>query len=234
MANDPRPTLSARLVVQLVLVVLVLPALPLLISADWAWREGWAFFLISTVGFIASRALAARRHPDIIAERARMIDHQDTKTFDKILAPVVAFGLVVIGIVAGFDHRWNGATPWFSDWSRWAALAVLIGSYAFGTWALIENRFFSGVVRIQHDRGHHVVSTGPYRLIRHPGYVGTLIFYLACPVLLASLWAFLPAVIVNVLLVVRTALEDKTLRAELPGYSEYANNTRYRLIPGVW
>ncbi len=233
--TDPAPPLSpARIVVRLVLVVLVLPALPILLSADWAWREGWAFFLVLAIGFIASRALAARRHPDIIAERARAMQHEDVKGFDKVLAPLVALGVILVGIVAGLDHGWHGAAPWFPAWSRWTALAVVILGYVFGTWALMENRFFSGVVRIQHDRGHHVVSSGPYRLVRHPGYAGILVCYPAFAVLLASVWAFAPAVISLVALVARTVLEDRTLRAELPGYAEYAQRTRYRLIPGVW
>ena len=232
--KESRPALSGRVMVQLAFVVLVLPALPVLVSADWAWREGWAFFLVTALGFVVSRLLAARRHPDLIAERARTMDHEGTKAFDKILAPMVALGLIVVAVVAGIDHRWLATTSWFPAWSRWVALAIMVGGYALGTWALVENRFFSGVVRIQHERGHHVVSSGPYRLVRHPGYTGSLVYYLACPVLLSSLWALLPALAAVVALVVRTALEDQTLRAELSGYSEYAQRTRYRLVPGVW
>jgi protein-S-isoprenylcysteine O-methyltransferase Ste14 len=99
---------------------------------------------------------------------------------------------------------------------------------------LVENRFFSGMVRIQTDRGHRVVSTGPYRWIRHPGYAGALLTYLSTPVFLGSRWAFLPVVLVTVVLVIRTSLEDTALQEELDGYREYATQVRYRLIPGVW
>jgi protein-S-isoprenylcysteine O-methyltransferase Ste14 len=99
---------------------------------------------------------------------------------------------------------------------------------------LIENRFFSGMVRIQTDRGHRVVSSGPYRWIRHPGYAGALLTYLATPLLLDSSWAMIPAVLTAMLLLYRTRLEDATLRAELPGYSEYARRLRSRILPGVW
>jgi protein-S-isoprenylcysteine O-methyltransferase Ste14 len=99
---------------------------------------------------------------------------------------------------------------------------------------LIENRFFSGMVRIQAERGHQVVSSGPYRWMRHPGYAGALVTYLATPVFLDSLWAFLPVVFLAVVLVVRTKLEDKTLRDQLEGYRDYARKVRYRLLPGVW
>jgi protein-S-isoprenylcysteine O-methyltransferase Ste14 len=99
---------------------------------------------------------------------------------------------------------------------------------------MLENKFFSGVVRIQKDRGHTVVSTGPYAWVRHPGYAGTLGVYLVTPLLLDSRWAFIPAVMLVVALVVRTALEDRTLQKELPGYKEFTQKTRYRLIPWIW
>ena len=115
-----------------------------------------------------------------------------------------------------------------------AALVVMVVGYAFGTWALMENRFFSGVVRIQKDRGHHVVSTGPYRIMRHPGYAGALWMYLATPIFMDSLWAFIPTILLVVVTVIRTSLEDRTLQEELPGYKEFTQKTRYRLLPGIW
>ena len=102
------------------------------------------------------------------------------------------------------------------------------------SYALIENRFFSGMVRLQIDRGQKVVSSGPYRWMRHPGYAGALLTYLATPLFLDSLWAFLPVVALLIVLVIRTALEDRTLGAELEGYRDYAQRVRYRLLPGVW
>jgi protein-S-isoprenylcysteine O-methyltransferase Ste14 len=99
---------------------------------------------------------------------------------------------------------------------------------------LIENRFFSGVVRIQIDRGHHVISGGPYRWIRHPGYAGGLLTYLATPVFLDSVWAFLPALFITMVLVIRTTLEDRFLQDELDGYRDYVKRVHYRFLPGVW
>jgi protein-S-isoprenylcysteine O-methyltransferase Ste14 len=114
------------------------------------------------------------------------------------------------------------------------ALVVILAGYAWSSWALIENRFFSGVVRIQKERGHEVVSTGPYAIMRHPGYAGALLAYLATPTFLDSIWAFLPVVLIAILLIIRTNLEDRTLQEELDGYREYARRVRYRLLPGVW
>ena len=99
---------------------------------------------------------------------------------------------------------------------------------------LFENRFFSSMVRIQTERGHQVISTGPYRWIRHPGYTGALLLYLATPIFLDSRWAFLPALFLTIVLLIRTNLEDKVLQNELEGYREYAKRVRYRLLPGVW
>jgi protein-S-isoprenylcysteine O-methyltransferase Ste14 len=99
---------------------------------------------------------------------------------------------------------------------------------------MISNAHFATVVRVQADRGHAVCHTGPYRFVRHPGYIGGIIQSLALPLVLGSLWAFIPGVLAALLLVARTALEDQTLQEELPGYTEYVQQVHYRLLPGVW
>ena len=115
-----------------------------------------------------------------------------------------------------------------------SALALAALAYALVVWATASNAFFSQVVRIQDDRGHTVATGGPYRILRHPGYVATIIFELATPILLGSLWALIPGGFAALFFVVRTALEDKMLHEELPGYTDYAQQTRYRLLPSVW
>ncbi len=225
--------ITPSVALQLLVIVVLVPFLPILITQDWLWWQAWAFAIVSIVGFIAGRVLAERRHPGLLAERAKGFDHADMKSWDRPLAPLVALGSVLIPLVAGLDVRFG----WSGDYSvaaNWAALVVMIAGYALGTWALVENRFFSGVVRIQTDRGHHVVSGGPYRWVRHPGYVGAVLAYLATPVLLNAAWAFVPALGAAAVLVIRTRLEDATLMEELDGYRAYAERTRYRLLPGVW
>ena len=226
-------TLTPRVVVQALLFVVVVPFLPLLISWRWDWWQAWAFGILCVLNFAASRALAARRNPDLIAERARFLQHEDAKPWDKVLAPLVGLGGALVPLVAGLDVR-SGWSPAFCLPVHLLSLGVLLGGFALGDWALVENRFFSGMVRMQIDRGQQVVSSGPYRWVRHPGYAGALWSYLATPLFLDSAWAFVPALFLIIVLVVRTGLEDRALRDELPGYRDYAGRVRYRLFPGVW
>lgn len=217
----------------MVFFVAVIPFLPLLISRRWDWWEAWAYAVIGILGFAISRALAAQRHPDLLAERARFMQHENAKPWDRLLAPLVGLGAGLTPLVAGLDELF-GWSSIFSLPTKTLALVIILIGYALGSYALIENRFFSGMVRIQTDRGHQVVSSGPYRWIRHPGYAGALLAYLATPLFLDSRWAFLPAMFITIVLVIRTNLEDKTLQTELPGYREYTGRVRFRLLPGVW
>ncbi len=122
----------------------------------------------------------------------------------------------------------------FSLWLNGIGFAFIALGYAAAVWALVKNRFFSGVVRIQTDREHAVCDSGPYRVIRHPGYAGNVLPLFGIALALSSLWALIPAVAGLVIAVLRTALEDRTLQAELPGYREYARRMRYRLFPGIY
>jgi protein-S-isoprenylcysteine O-methyltransferase Ste14 len=232
MSDQPR-IITPRVMIQVLFFVVVVPFLPLLISWHWNWWEAWAYAIISILGFVISRVLARRRHPDVIAERARHRQHENVKPWDRRLAGWLMLGGVAVLLVAGLDERF-GWSPTFGWPVKILALALLLGGYALSSYALIENRFFSSEVRIQSERDHHVVSSGPYRWVRHPGYAGGLLTYLATPLLLDAPWAFLPTAPVIVLTVIRTALEDRTLQAELAGYREYAGRVRYRLLPGVW
>ena len=231
--SHQRTLVTPSLVVKLLLFVVGVPFLPLLISQRWDWWEAWVCAIVGVLGFVISRALAATRHPDLLAERARSFEHEDTVPWDKVLSPLVGLGVGLIPFVAGLDER-LGWSPAFSLFPKLVALTLILLGYALGTYALMENRFFSGVVRIQTERGHKVVSSGPYRWVRHPGYAGALVTYLGWPVFLDSAWASLPAVALTAALVVRTALEDGTLQDKLDGYRDYAQDVRYRLAPGVW
>jgi protein-S-isoprenylcysteine O-methyltransferase Ste14 len=224
---------TPRIIIMLLVFVVLVPFLPLLISRHWDWWEAWVYAFVSILGFVISRLLVSRRNPDLLAERARYTQHEDAKSWDKTLSPLVGLGGALIPLVIGLDALYGWSQP-FSMPVNLLGLALILAGYALGSYALVENRFFSGMVRIQTERGHQVVSTGPYRWIRHPGYAGALITYLGTPLFLDSAWGFLPVIFIAVTLVIRTALEDRTLQEELAGYRDYAARVRYRLLPGVW
>lgn len=231
--NNQQRIISPRVIVPMLFFVVLIPFLPLLISWRWDWWEAWIYAIIGILGFAISRVLAARRHPDLLAERARFMQHENAKPWDKLLAPLLGIGGGLVLLVAGLDALFDWSST-FSSPVKILSLVIILAGYALGSYALIENRFFSGMVRIQTDRGHQVVSSGPYRWMRHPGYAGALLTYLATPLFLDSLWAFLPAVFITILLVIRTGLEDRVLQDELEGYRDYARRVRYRLLPRVW
>lgn len=217
------------------IIMLVLPAVILFGSSGRLnWGMAWVYIGMTTAFTIGSRIIMLRKNPDLIAERAQFSDKGDTKPWDKTLMPLVAIiGPTVMLIVAGLDMRF-GWSPNLPLALQVAALVITALGYLLGVWATVVNKFFSAVVRIQRERGHTVVTSGPYHYVRHPGYAGGIVATFALPLLLDSLWALVPAVLVNCLLIVRTALEDSTLQEELDGYRDYAGRVRYRLLPGVW
>jgi protein-S-isoprenylcysteine O-methyltransferase Ste14 len=177
---------------------------------------------------------AEQRHPGLMAERQNIENIQNAKAWDKVLAPLMAVSIgFPLVIVAGLDHR-RGWSPEFPLWLIVLGFILISLGYAFAAWALAENRFFSSVVRIQTDRGHVVCDTGPYRIVRHPGYAGNIPPLVGIVLALGSVWTLIPAAVALIIAVIRTALEDLTLQGELPGYRDYARRVHYRLIPGIY
>jgi protein-S-isoprenylcysteine O-methyltransferase Ste14 len=208
--------------------------IPLIVSGDVHWIEAWVLAILSLVVSVASRILAARNNPDIIQERASFTDAEGIKAWDKKIVPLIAFVVPpLIYLVFGLDHRFGWSMP-VSTLMKIAGFIAFIAGFLFSTWAMVENRFFSSVVRIQKERGHVVCDTGPYKWVRHPGYLGGLISWVGIPLFMGSMWGYLPVLLIIILYIIRTQLEDQTLQAELPGYQEFAKRTRYRLLPGIW
>jgi protein-S-isoprenylcysteine O-methyltransferase Ste14 len=195
---------------------------------------GVALFPIDRGCWIRGRVWAERRHPGLMAERQDLKNIQNAKAWDKVLAPLMALSIgFPIVVVAGLDHRFRWS-PEFPLWLVVPGFVLITLGYAFAAWALAENRFFSSVVRIQTDRGHVVCDTGPYRFVRHPGYAGNILALVGIVLALSSVWTLIPAAAASIIAVIRTALEDRTLQEELPGYRDYARRVRYRLIPGIY
>ena len=202
------------------------------ISLDLAWTQVWLFTAVVFVAGVGGRALAERKHPGLMDERLHV--DQGVKGWDKVLAPLMGFGILFPHvIVAGLD-RYYGWTAPFPLWVQSLAFVFILLGYLLGVWAIIENRYFSALVRIQTDRGHQVCDTGPYRYIRHPGYAGNVLASFLITFFLNSWWVMIPALIALIIAVIRTVLEDKTLLNELPGYQAYAARVRYKFVPGIW
>lgn len=232
MRNKPN-TLTPRVLIMLLVFIVGVPKLPILISWRWSWWEAWVYAAINIFGFAISRYLAGRQHPDLLVERGKFLQNPNPEPWDKLLSPLLALGSGVIPLAAGLDMRF-GSSAQFGFAIKIGAIILLLAGYALGASALIANRFFSGMVRIQSERGHHVISTGPYRYMRHPGYTGAIISYLATPFLLDSWWTLIPVSMTLIIIFVRTALEDQALHKKLDGYRAYAQKVRHRLIPGIW
>lgn len=223
-------------VIRLMLTHLLIPLLLFLGSRDLGWWQAWLFSAMLLAAGLGGRWLAERKHPGLLKERqrTRFEDTSDVKPWDKILAPLLGVSLSFpLVIVAGLDHRTEWS-PVFPPWTSVIGFAIIAAGYTLGVWALVENRFFSSMVRIQTDRGHVVCNSGPYKFIRHPGYAGNILALPGIVLALTSLWVIIPAAAALVIAVVRTALEDRTLQNELPGYQEYARRVRFRLIPGIY
>lgn len=195
------------------------------------WMSAWVFLALGTLVFLTAGLYVVRKNPEVVNERGR--GAQGAKTWDRILTLIYAVFVLAIYLVAGLD----------AGRFQWSVMPVTVqglGGIGFVVgmlliyWAMLANPFLAQVVRIQDERGHQTVSSGPYRYVRHPMYMGILVGYGATPLLLGSWLALIPFAIMSALLLLRTSLEDKTLLAELPGYSEYARRVRYRLVPGVW
>jgi len=219
--------LTRRSLAMAVSAVLALGAMFFLPAGTFDYWQAWAYMGVLFVPMLLVLAYLLRRSPDLLARRLQMRERERTQK------GVIGFSMIfLLGgfLVPGFDRRWGWSTmPW---WVAVAAdLLVLLG-YAIIFRVFRENQYTARTIQV--EQGQQVVSTGPYAVVRHPMYSGILVFYLASPIALGSWWAFLPAVVVLPILVVRILNEEQVLERDLPGYREYKLKTRYRLLPGVW
>jgi len=211
---------------------LVMLVLFLFISAGrWDWGWGWALVILMGAWVIATAIAVIPRYPQLLADRVSPV--KGSKSWDAAIMGIVGVLTLAGYVIAGLDVR-NGWTTSLSPVLQWIAVFPVAAGYAVVVWATASNAFFSSTVRIQAERGHTVATGGPYRFLRHPSYLGMFAVYLATPILLGSWWAGLTGVVTALLILVRTALEDRTLQAELAGYQEYAEKVRCRLMPGIW
>jgi protein-S-isoprenylcysteine O-methyltransferase Ste14 len=232
MPETKRVTLAMllRSVLSLVGFVVFLGLTLFLPAGDIRWPNGWLFITVFTALTVPSIAYLWRVNPDIFVARSKI--HEGTKGWDKVLVSFLLLAFFSIFPLAGLDARfgWSAAPPWL------VAVGYVLTAigYLGSVWVYGVNKFAEPTVRIQTERGQTVISTGPYAIVRHPLYMWTLLLLYGFPLALGSYWAMVPGVVATTILVVRTAMEDRTLQVELEGYKEYAGRVRYRLIPGIW
>jgi protein-S-isoprenylcysteine O-methyltransferase Ste14 len=183
-------------------------------------------------GGMVGTLIVSHLNPEVM--QARTERHEGTKPWDRVLLSVYAFMCLLTTVVAGLDAGRYGWSPPMPLALGIVAIVVLEVSQGLTDWAVVTNAHFEKTVRIQSDRGQRVCTSGPYRFVRHPGYLGYIITWLSAALIMGSRWALIPAGLSGVLFVVRTWLEDRTLHDELEGYAKYAQQVRYRLLPGIW
>jgi protein-S-isoprenylcysteine O-methyltransferase Ste14 len=200
-------------------------------AGDVTWLRGWLHIGVWLVTFAFNASVLLRLNQDVFS--ARLKPKWSSERADTI---VLMFFLVVtlaIPVVAGLDTvRFGWSSLPF--WAIYLGIALHASGDAFVVWTMIANPFAEKTVRVQTERGHHVITTGPYAIVRHPMYLGVILMFVAVPLVLGSVWAFAPVVTMMLLLMVRTVLEERLLRRDLPGYQQYVNKTRWRIVPGIW
>jgi len=201
----------------------------------WHWWEAWVIVALWGIFGIVMTCFLLRHDPELLAERLKFVPlHKDQKVWDKMIMLVFFIAGIGLYIIPGFDvvrYEWSESLPL---WMKILAMIVHLPCFILLGWVMRENTYLSQVVKIDKERDHQVVTSGPYALVRHPMYSVIIVLLFAVPVALGSRYAVVLAMFLTVLLIVRTYFEDRTLYAELKGYPEYARQTRYRLIPKVW
>lgn len=193
----------------------------------------WIFFIASFLHYFVSIAVQYKFNPELLVQRLK-IKREGSKLWDEILMRITNLTvLILIPVIAGLDvgrFLWTSLDIYFAV----VGLVLFIVNTVLINWAMLVNPYFEQTVRIQKDRGHRVITSGPYKIVRHPGYLAGILYTLSIPLIIGSLYTFIPVGIYVLLIVVRTLLEDGTLQKELNGYLEYAKRTRYRLFPRIW
>jgi protein-S-isoprenylcysteine O-methyltransferase Ste14 len=231
---DTQPTARCALLKRIAVVLAVFLMLALLLflpAGRLDWPAAWILSALYTIFLLIYAVWGTLKAPEVLKERSRVAEN--VKAWDKVLMAIYTVLLLATLPLAGLDV---GRFRWSAMPLAWQLLGLaglfLAGGLIF--WTILTNAYLGRWVRIQEDRGHQVITGGPYHYVRHPMYVGIIVLFPCMALFLGSWWALVPAGLITILMVIRTALEDRTLQAELPGYAEYTQRTRYRLLPGVW
>ncbi len=201
-------------------------------AGTWNWPEAWILLFILYSSGIGVAVWLKKNNPELFEARMKPLK-KTAKSWDKVIVVLATAAFIPLLVLPGLDavrYQWSETSLNVTI----VAFASIIISMAFASWSMRENRFATRSVEIQRERGHEVVTSGPYQYVRHPMYVGIVILYLSVPLALGSLWGLIPGAVLATIFVVRTHLEDRMLHEELEGYVAYAERVRYRLVPGIW
>lgn len=229
--QEPKPMSRGTAIGYAIGLPLALVGLIFLPAGSIVWWPGWLFLAVMILAFSVSALVIVRVNPIIFRARSRI--QPGTKAWDKALLAVVFPAMAAILPLGALDagrFHWSAVPLWLVGLGYAASLATI----AVTAWAQAVNPFFEPGVRIQTERHQRVIDSGPYRFVRHPGYISALVLFFGMALALGSLWALIPAALASAVLVVRTAWEDRLLQAELAGYQDYSRRVRWRLVPGIW
>ncbi|MDB6098611.1 MAG: Protein-S-isoprenylcysteine O-methyltransferase Ste14 [Gammaproteobacteria bacterium] len=226
------PAMIAKLILQTLLYIAGMGALLFIAAGTWHWPAAWVFLAAMAVLGLGSGVWLAKTDPALLAERMRPMMQDEQPLADKKFILVFgAAGLIWFAAI-GLDKRFEASDV--PTALQALGLAMLVASTGYIMWVMRENSFAAPVVKVQAERGHRVIDTGPYAHVRHPMYSGTVLFFVGMPLLLGSWWGVVLAPLFVVLFAIRAGIEERALLAGLPGYADYAARVRYRLVPGIW
>ena len=224
--------LVRKLVTQTLLWLAITGALLFALAGTIRWPEAWAFLALWLAGGLISGLSLAKQNPDILKERLRPPMQKAQKDWDRPLLLAILVGWAALHIVAGLDARYDlSAVPCWLEVA--GSIGFMLSIYVFHI-VMRENTYASAVVKVDTERGHKVISTGPYAWVRHPMYGGAIFYFIGAPLLLGSWYPLIVGIVLIGILALRAVWEEQTLAAELPGYADYAQRVRYRMVPGVW
>jgi protein-S-isoprenylcysteine O-methyltransferase Ste14 len=235
MANEPdlQSEVTRRFLVRTVLYLVVIGAILFGAAGTFHWPEAWIYLALSAALSFGGGLWLARHDPGLLAERLGSLIQRDQKRWDKIFMAIMMalwIGWLVLIALDAKRYHWS-QVPLALQVAGFVLLCL--GSYLVGL-TFRENSYAAPVVKIQKERGHRVVTTGPYAYVRHPMYAGALLIVAGAPLLLGSWWGLAAAAALVLLIAIRAVLEERMLKAELAGYADYAARVRYRLVPYLW